>query len=133
MVERMLWVLALAGVVLLGYGFWRVYAVYLRPRLGRQAAGQLRLLYFTADYCAVCRGQQRPIIERLRSRWGDRLAIEVHDVGQHPALAQQYQVLTLPTTMVIGPAGDVLALNHGLADEGKLQTQLQRGSVPHPA
>ena len=104
---------------------WRWY----KGRLARSieaadAADRPTLLYFTADYCAPCKFQQSPIIEKLTAKLGDRVQVHQIDVSQQPDLATQYKVLTVPTTIVIQPGGTVAHINYGVTDQLKLETQL---------
>ena len=87
--------------------------------------GKPNLLYFTAPYCAACKFQQSPVIETIVSQFGDSIAVNRYDVSDHPELASQYKVLTLPTTIVISEQGEVTHINRGVAALEQLETQLQ--------
>ncbi len=84
------------------------------------------LLFFTADYCASCKYQQLPIINRLVENFGDSVAVLQYDVTEHPDLAGRYKVLTLPTTIVLDSRGRVADLNYGVTPQNKLETQLAK-------
>ncbi len=92
----------------------------------RGTAGATRhdILYFTGESCTVCHVAQRPALERLRALLGD---VEIHeiDVAREPALARNYRVMTLPTTVVLDATGRTAALNAGYASELVLRDQVQ--------
>jgi thiol-disulfide isomerase/thioredoxin len=87
-------------------------------------ADKSTLLYFSSDECAPCRLQQAPAIDSLRQEMGERAQFYEYDAVTHPELAQQYRVLTVPTTVVVDPCGEVAAVNYGLTQAEKLQHQL---------
>jgi thioredoxin 1 len=104
---------------------WRWYKGRLARSIGpAEAADRPTLLYFTADYCAPCKFQQSPIVERLAIKLGDQIQVRRIDVSQQPDLATQYKVLTVPTTIVIQPGGTVAHINYGVTDQLKLEAQL---------
>ncbi len=88
------------------------------------AAGERTILYFTADYCTVCRYRQRPALDALVGRLGPVRVVEV-DAPSEVALARRFGVLSLPTTAVLSPDGTVVAVNYGYASAAQLEEQLQ--------
>jgi thioredoxin 1 len=123
MAERAFLALALA---LLGTAAFVVYdrrhmrrASRHTPRLDRPA-----VLYFRSDQCAPCIAQGR-FLQQIAEQYGDRLQIEKIDADVETARAQQYGVITLPTTLVVDRTGLVRHANYGLADAGKLTRQLE--------
>jgi thioredoxin 1 len=122
--------LAITFVIIGGLGMaWLGWQIF-RTRLMRTmrptniALGKPTLLYFTADYCAVCKAQQSPIVARLATKLGDSIDVQQVDVTESPNLASQYKVLTLPTTVVIDSRGQVSHINYGIAQQSKLEAQL---------
>ena len=111
------------GLVWLG---WQYYKTKLMQTIQPHESyrGKSTLLYFTADYCPACKFQQAPIIETLAAQFGDSIAVEKYDVSKQPELASQYKVLTLPTTVILDPQGQVAHINYGLTHQAKLETQL---------
>lgn len=116
-------ILTLLG--LLGLG-WQYYKIKARQRIQPVEAGLglPTLLYFWADYCTPCKLQQTPIVDSLSAKLGDAVMVKAYDVSQHPHLAHHYKVLTLPTTVVLDPAGQVRHINYGVTPQAKLETQL---------
>ena len=128
MAERSLHVVAIILLLVLG-------AVVLKWWQKRKAGGARALLaleparpalvYFHSPSCGVCRASQKPILDRLMAQIGqDRLQLVVVDVGEQASLARAWGVTTLPTTYVLGPAGEVAHVNNGLAGEATLRRQL---------
>lgn len=99
-------------------------------RLNRQVAAadvgeRPSLLYFGSDNCAACPTQAR-YLEQVGAQWNGRLAIRKIDADREPEQAQSFGVLTLPTTIVLDPAGRVRDVNYGLTNAHKLSAQIER-------
>ncbi len=86
-----------------------------------QEAVQPSILYFRSDTCAPCVTQKR-FLEELAAKQDVR--IETIDVLREPERASAFNVLTLPTTIVVGEGGQVKEINYGLTDAAKLARQL---------
>jgi thioredoxin 1 len=119
--------IALAGIGALGLA-WRGMKLGLRHSI--QVDPEIlederpALLYFSSVDCAPCRLYQAPILDRLRQALGNSVRFQEYDAVENPELASRYRVLTVPTTLVIAPGGEVVAVNYGLAQADKLQRQL---------
>ena len=57
------------------------------------------IIDFYADWCAPCRIQS-PILEKLKSEMGDAVKVIKIDVDRNPAIAQQLQIMGIPTLMI---------------------------------
>jgi peroxiredoxin len=124
MLERLLFSLLIGGIflfILWGFG-------HRQQRRTNEAvendgtSGKARLLYFYNPSCATCATQVR-IFEQLDGSW--QSLIESIDAGQEEAMTKQFNILTLPTTILIDRHGLVQHINCGLANPGKLSQQLQ--------
>lgn len=100
---------------------WRERRVRVHVRLPAGPA----VIAFTHRLCVPCRTQQLPALERLRQLSGPGLRVDVVDVERHPDVARRFGIFTVPSTVVVGPDGRVVAFNHGFADERKLLRQLR--------
>jgi thiol-disulfide isomerase/thioredoxin len=122
--------LAVAGVVWL---LWCVVKCWLRRTIrveqGALNDGRPTLLYFSSSDCAPCRLRQGPILASLRKTMGERVHFREYDAVTYPELANRYRVLTVPTTVIIGPGGSVLAVNYGVTQAAKLQRQLAQAGL----
>ncbi|MFN3285466.1 MAG: TlpA family protein disulfide reductase [bacterium] len=122
--ERALVVLlvAVAVAAVVAWLRWRD----LRVRAHLRLPGGPAVIAFTHRLCAPCRSQQLPALKRLQELVDSDVRVEVVDVERDPHLARRFGVFTVPSTVVVGPDGRVVAFNHGFADEGKLLRQLGR-------
>lgn len=119
--------LALAWAVLAMQRRWQrrlVGTVLTVVAAGADAADLPDILYFTGPNCTVCHVAQRPALRRLRQLVAD-VSIREIDVSVDPASARTYRVMTLPTTVVLGPDGRTLAVNVGFASEASLREQVE--------
>ena len=127
--------LAIFGALLAGLlGLWvlvRLAASYRRSRrVSRMhepglSAGRPTILYFTADYCTVCRYRQKPALESLRASLNGGFRIVEVDAVKESALARRFGVLSLPTTVVLAADGTVGAVNYGFAPRDQLDAQVR--------
>lgn len=126
MVERIIITVSVLSSLALLYGAWHLYKRRLMQAVQPHspAPGKPTLLYFTGEYCTVCKFQQTPIVESLRARLGESIAVQTYDVSTRPEIAARYRVLTLPTTVVLDAQGGVRAINYGVTGQSKLEAQL---------
>ena len=118
-----LWAAAVAGVVVLAAACLELYRSRRARRraagAGGTPAGQPYILYFTGESCTVCRTHQEPALARL-----GEVRVDKVDAVAERALADQFHVYTLPTTVVIASDGRAVHVNYGYAPAPKLQRQL---------
>ena len=57
------------------------------------------LVDFTAPWCAPCK-MLEPVVEQLAVDWHDKVKFVRLDVDDHPLLAMDYQVMSVPTLML---------------------------------
>ena len=126
MLLRLLWA---AGIVLASLALYFLLNQFLLRRLQHQAqaitsTGKPVLLYFTTPTCAPCKTIQRPAIERLKHELGDGLQVVEIDAAAQPEQAGRWGVLSVPTTILLDPAGKPRHINHGVAPAEKLRRQI---------
>ena len=124
--------IALAGMGVLGLAWWGMklglrHSIQVDPETLEDE--RPALLYFSSVDCAPCRLQQAPILDGLRQALGNSVRFQEYDAVENPELASRYRVLTVPTTLVIAPGGQVVAVNHGLAQADKLGRQLAQAGA----
>src|SRR2546422_11752616 len=61
---------------------------------------RVRILAFSTPDCQQCHRLQAPALQRVLEARGDAVAVVDIDASASPELAQRYQVLTVPTTVV---------------------------------
>lgn len=129
MIERALISALLIAVLVLGYLFLKKA----QRRVGKIGDSTIALkpglpaiVYFWSPSCHVCLTAQKPTLAKLVERLGEaRLQVVTIDVTENLEAAKQFRVMTVPTTFVLGPRGDVRHVNNGLADLGKLIAQVE--------
>ena len=85
---------------------------------------RVRILAFGSDDCRQCHTLQAPALKRLLDARGDEVAVVDVDAPNAPELTQRYQVLTVPTTVVLDAAGQARAVNYGFAPTQRLLEQV---------
>jgi thiol-disulfide isomerase/thioredoxin len=83
--------------------------------------GGPRILYFRSDTCTSCAAQSRLFAELDAET---RALIEKVDVDRDKERATAYNVMTVPTIIVIDAAGEVEHINYGLVRPRQLKAQL---------
>ena len=126
---RFIWTLAIAGI---GLGlYWLVSKAILKR--GQLASSPIpnfhkgipTILYFTTPDCAPCKTVQRPALEKLQSQLGaDHLQVLEINAAEKPEMAQEWGVMSVPTTFILDLEGHPLHVNHGVTREDKLLRQL---------
>ena len=66
----------------------------------------LRVIDFYADWCGPCH-MMEPIIKELEKELGDKVKFEKVDVDAENEKAQQYEVLSIPTFVIIKDGKEV--------------------------
>lgn len=96
--------------------------------LGEAPDGRPTLVTFSTPSCAACHQAQAPAVQVVEQRLGaSELRVIKIDAAQRPEVARAFGVQTVPSTVVLAPAGRVVAVNHGFAPSTRLVKQLQRG------
>lgn len=120
------------GILLGGVGLYLLYnritirrSRGLAPELGSLRPGMPVLVYFTTPTCAPCKTIQRPAIEQVKKELGDRLEVIEIDASEQPDMASRWGVLSVPTTYLIDPLGQVRYVNHGVTRQEKLLQQVK--------
>ena len=94
--------------------------------LGESPDGRRTLVAFSTPSCAACHTAQAPAIKAVEQQLG---AAEIRvikvDASKQPEVARAFGVLTVPSTVVLEPAGRVVAVNQGFAPSRRLIEQLQ--------
>ena len=125
---RLLTALLILGVGIVAFTLvnrwllWRARRELLMPPgfyLGKPA-----ILYFTTPECVPCKTLQRPALQRVREQLGEALQIIEINAYDHPQLADQWGVFSIPTTFVLDSQGHPRFVNRGVAREEQLLHQI---------
>jgi thiol-disulfide isomerase/thioredoxin len=93
--------------------------------LGLQPDGRAAVVAFSSPSCAACRTAQVPALRALEAQLGpNAVRIVTVDLADRPEAASAFGVLTVPSTVVLAPSGDVLAANNGFAPADRLVEQV---------
>jgi len=88
------------------------------------------MLYFTGASCTICHTAQKPALRALAVGLPSGVEIREVDIAEEPALARQYRVMSLPTTIVLDAAGQITDINVGFANVDTLRRQLVDAGMP---
>lgn len=95
--------------------------------LGEAPDGRPALVSFSTPSCAACHTAQSPAVKAVETRLGAAAVRVIRvDAAARPEIARAFGVLTVPSTLVLAPTGQVVAVNQGFAPSGRLVEQLQR-------
>jgi thioredoxin-like negative regulator of GroEL len=95
--------------------------------LGEAPDGRPTLVTFSTPSCAACHTAQAPAVSVVEQHLGSSEVRVIRvDAALRPEVARAFGVLTVPSTVVLAPAGRVVAVNHGFAPSKRLVKQLQR-------
>ena len=89
-----------------------------------QSRPLVRIIAFSSANCHQCHQLQAPALKRVLEARGTDVSVVDVDAPDEPELAQRYQVLTVPTTVVLDAKGRAHAVNYGFANTLKLLEQV---------
>jgi hypothetical protein len=84
----------------------------------------VRILAFSSEECVQCRRLQMPALRRVLAAHPSAVAVEEIDAPATPALTSRYNILTVPSTVVLDAAGRARAVNYGFASTDRLLRQV---------
>ena len=79
---------------------------------------------FYADWCAPCR-MLGPVLDRVSTAFDGRAKIVKVNIDQEPALAQQFNVSSIPTLAFV-LRGEVVGQSAGMPSESELSAVVQQ-------
>lgn len=91
---------------------------------GHTAGTPVRILAFSSADCTQCHTMQTPALQRVTGARKYQVSVEEIDAPGSPELTRRYQVLTVPTTVVLDAAGRVHAVNYGFVSTQRLLEQV---------
>lgn len=129
--ERLGWVVSAFLIIWLANRWLRIYQ---RRRLQAgahlAAHGQASLIVVVSSRCAIC-PMQKIIVAQLRERYPPSLLwVVTIDAELQPAQARELSVMTVPTTLVLGPDGTIAHINNGFAKFDTLAKQIDNVLLP---
>ncbi len=127
--ERLLTTAVIIGLGLLAYTLFNRLTLSRAESKVRQFESYLpgipAIVYFTTPTCAPCRTVQRPVIRSIVARLGEWFQVIEVDASEHPKIARDWGVVSVPTTFVIDSRGKPRHVNHGVVNAQTLIKQLE--------
>lgn len=81
------------------------------------------LVYFTADWCIVCK-REKPVLKQLKLETGERALVYSINMESNPLLAEYFEIDSLPT-FIVYKDGHLTWSAVGFQDKEKLLEQLR--------
>jgi thioredoxin-like negative regulator of GroEL len=126
MIERLLIAVVLIGLGVVAYLLitrWQsARAAAALPLLDGHVPGTPLIVYFTSPTCITCKTVQQPVLHLLQGEFN--VQVITIDALVQMELADQFGVMTVPTTLVFDGKSRPVAQNFGLAHADKLRKQL---------
>jgi hypothetical protein len=91
--------------------------------------GKIRILSFSHAACTQCHTLQQPTLRRLQALRGEEIEVVAIDASGSSELTRRYRILTLPSTVLLTPAGEVVAVNNGFANLHTLRQQIDSSLI----
>ena len=93
--------------------------------MGNQnSSTRVYILAFSSEDCHQCHQLQTPALRRVLEARGDSISVTDVDAPSAPELTQRYQILTVPSTVVLDATGKAHAVNYGFANTQRLLQQV---------
>jgi thiol-disulfide isomerase/thioredoxin len=128
-------VLLTGGLILAGWGLYRLISSWVLYRAGQEAhnpglfkPGKPTIIYFTTSDCVPCKTFQRPNLVKVQAALGDRIQVIEVNAREETEIANHWGVLSVPTTFILDSKGRPVQVNHGATSAEKLMEQLKLAS-----
>lgn len=131
MIERIFFVLLLGVIGVAAYYLYTRHQIRLATKqitadsLLDINPDQATLVYFTTPFCAPCKLQQTPNLERLQDEMGDGLHIIRIDATEEPHVAEKWGVISVPTTFVLDHKGQPRKVHNGVVGVDTLRQDIE--------
>lgn len=83
-----------------------------------------KLLELGSVGCKPCE-YMAPIIDALEEELAGKVVVEFHDVGRNMAIAEQYQIMTIPTQVFLDAEGKELFRHIGVFEKEEILAKLK--------
>lgn len=89
-----------------------------------QQNSRVTIIAFHTDDCRQCFTMQAPALARIQRERGTSIHIRDINAIADTELANRFQIMTVPSTVIIDANGITHAINYGFADAAKLNQQI---------
>jgi len=123
MLNRILIAVSIIGALLLFFKLIR--RLQLRAARGtyKITPNENQLLYFSSAACSQCLTQEKILQQVFEEPTFTDIILKKYSIEENSALARQWKVITLPTTILLSKQGDVKQFNNGLISATTLRSQ----------
>ncbi|WP_457556095.1 thioredoxin domain-containing protein [Candidatus Pyrohabitans sp.] len=83
-------------------------------------SGKPTVLEFSATWCKIC-VQMQPVVEKMKTKYGDRVNFVVLNFDRERSLAGEYGVMGTPTFILFNASGDVVGGAVGYIPEDRFE------------
>jgi thioredoxin 1 len=81
------------------------------------------LVDFSAEWCGPCK-MMPPILKEVKDKLGDKVTILKMDIDRNPAVAEAYQIQSVPT-LIVFREGQIRWRQSGVVRAAQLQSVLE--------
>ena len=124
MLNRILIAASIIGALLLFFKLIR--RLQLRAIRGtyKITPNENQLLYFSSAACSQCLTQEKILQQVFEEPTFTDIILKKYSIEKNSALARQWKVITLPTTILLSKQGDINKFNNGLISATTLRSQI---------
>lgn len=123
--KRLMFMLVL--VVMLALAGQTIIAQNADSQSAPATASKPRVLEFSAVWCAPCK-KFAPIFEKVKSKYESKAAFESYDIekGKGPSFRQKYNIIAVPTVIVLDGRGQLVFQHSGVMTEEDLSAVVDK-------
>lgn len=128
MLDRIFITMAIIGIFFLLFKLKRERQLHMAKRAADTTTipnKKSQILYFSSAACSQCLGQERILNEIIEGSGFLNVTLSKYSIEDDAALAQQWGVKTLPTTILLSNSGEVKQINNGLVSTNTILSQLR--------
>jgi thioredoxin 1 len=85
---------------------------------------KVELLDFSATWCGPCK-MQKPILEEIKEKLGDKVDVKLIDVDENQELAAKYAIQAVPTLLILKD-GEIAKRFTGVTSAAVLTQELNK-------
>lgn len=123
--ERLGWVVSAFLIIWLANQWFRIYRHRgLKASIHLAAHGQASLIVVVSSRCAICPAQKIVVAQLCERYPPSLLRIVTIDAEFQPGQARELSIMTVPTTLVLGPDGTMAHINNVFTQLDTLAKQI---------
>ena len=83
------------------------------------STGKITVIDFYATWCGPCK-MMTPVMEKMEEKYSNKIEFRKVDVDQNGELAQQYNIQSIPTLVILSPNNEVIDVVVGYHDANQM-------------